>query len=327
MRQHGTAVVMTSDISAGLRIHRVTLLCQLQDLGRFGHQGFGVNRSGAMDSYSMRLANILAGNPVHTACLELALAGAVFEITAESVRVAFVGDFPIKINGLEKPANASHFLKQGDRLEIGATRGGTHGYLAVSGGFAVEPQLGSVATHLRSRLGGFGLPMTAGTILPVNRDRALPAAERYFTDDVLRRFNGQIRVIRGPQFDHFSDKGQRDFFDQAFEIGRHIDRMGYRLNGHPIEHAGGANIISEPVVPGCIQVPADGMPIVLMADCGTVGGYPKIATVISVDRGQLAQLSPGTEFIFEEVTVDEAQALLREQETLLGQLAASASDR
>jgi biotin-dependent carboxylase-like uncharacterized protein len=316
---------MTTDISDGLRIHRITLLCQLQDLGRFGYQGFGVNRSGAMDSYSLRLANILAGNPQGTACLEFALAGAVFEVTCESIRVAFVGDFPLKINGLEQLPNASHFLREGDRLEIGACQGGTHGYLAVSGGFAVEDQLGSVATHLRSQLGGFGLPMSAGTILPVNRARALPAAERYFTGDVLRRFNGQIRVIRGPQFGHFTAKGQQDFFDQAFTVGRQIDRMGYRLSGHSIEHASDANIISEPVVPGCIQVPADGMPIVLMADCGTVGGYPKIATVISVDLGQVAQLAPGTDFIFEEVSVAEAQNLLREQNALLRQLADSVS--
>lgn len=318
---------MTIDISGGLRIHRITLLCQLQDLGRFGYQGFGVNRSGAMDSYSMHLANILAGNPLDTACLEFALAGAVFEVTCDSVRVAFVGDFPLKINGSERLSNASHFLREGDRLEIGASQGGTHGYLAVSGGFAVEPQLGSVATHLRSQLGGFGLPMASGTILPVNQQQAPPAAERYFTGEVLRQFNGQIRVIRGPQFDHFTEQGQADFFDQAFAIGRQIDRMGYRLSGHAIEHAGSANIISEPVVPGCIQVPADGMPIVLMADCGTVGGYPKIATVITVDLGQMAQLAPGTSFIFEEVTVGEAQALLREQSALLNLLADDESRR
>ena len=315
----------TSDISDGLRIHRITLLCQLQDLGRFGLQGFGVNRSGAMDSFSMRLANILAGNPQGTACLEFAFAGAVFEVTSESVRVAFVGDFPVKINGSDQPSNASHYLESGDRLEIGAARGGTHGYLAVSGGFAAEPQLGSHATHLRSELGGFGLPTSSGTILPVRRTSAHPAAERHFTEQVLRRFNGRIRCVEGPQLDHFTARGQADFFDQAFVVGRQIDRMGYRLNGHPVEHAGDANIISEPVVPGCVQVPADGMPIVLMADCGTVGGYPKIATVISTDLGQLVQLAPGTSFIFEKVTVYEAQELLREQERLLSQLADSVS--
>jgi len=313
--------VPTVDSTHGLRIHRITLLCQLQDLGRFGYQKFGVNRSGAMDGYSLRLANILAGNPQNTACLEFALAGAVFEVTADSIRVAFVGDFPVKINGREQLPNASHRLQSGDRLEIGASQGGTHGYLAVAGGFAVRPQLGSCATHLRSGLGGFGLASSSGTILPVNRTRAGPAAERHFNADVLRPFNGQIRVVQGPQFDHFTEKGQRDFFDQAFRVGRSIDRMGYRLSGHPLEHAGDANIISEPVVPGCVQVPADGMPIVLMADCGTVGGYPKIATVISVDQGRLAQLAPGTAFIFEDVTVQEAQDLLREQETLLDHLA------
>jgi biotin-dependent carboxylase-like uncharacterized protein len=276
-----------------------------------------------MDTYSLRLANILAGNPQGTACLEFALAGAVFEVTSESMRVAFVGDFPLKINGSEQPTHASHYLRSGDRLEIGATGGGTHGYLAVSGGFAVEPDLGSHATHLRSNLGGFGLPMSAGTILPVRQMKAPTAVERHFNPASLRRFNGRIRAIKGPQYDHFTPQGQVAFFDQAFVVGRQIDRMGYRLNGHPIEHAGNANIISEPVVPGCVQVPADGMPIVLMADCGTVGGYPKIATVISIDLGQLVQLAPGTAFEFESITVQEAQELLREQELLINQLAAS----
>jgi biotin-dependent carboxylase-like uncharacterized protein len=314
------------DISEGLRIHRITLLCQLQDLGRTGYQRFGVNQSGAMDRYSLRLANILVGNPQETACLEFALAGAVFEVTSESIRVAFVGDFSLKINGSEQIPNASHQLNSGDRLEIGASQGGTHGYLAVSGGFAAKPQLGSHATHLRSQLGGFGLPTSAGTILPVNRRRASPAVERYFARGVIKEFNGQIRVVTGPQFDYFTEKGQTDFFDQAFQVGRNIDRMGYRLSGFPIEHAADANIISEPVIPGCVQVPADGMPIVLMADCGTVGGYPKIATVISVDLGKLAQLAPGTRFIFEEVSVQQAQQLLRAEEDFLQLLAGSQSD-
>ena len=314
------------DISIGLRIHRITLMCQLQDLGRFGYQSFGVNRSGAMDSYSFRLANLLAGNPQQTPCLEFALAGAVFEVTTESIRVAFIGDFPIMINGLEQTPNSSHRLLSGDRLEIGAARGGTHGYLAISGGFTAKPQLGSCSTHLRSGLGGFGLPTSSGTILPTNRTRAPKAAERHFTSDVIRQFDGTIRTIRGPQFDLFTTKGQRDFYDQAFQVGRSIDRMGYRLSGHAIEHAEDGNIISEPVMPGCVQVPADGLPIVLMADCGTVGGYPKIATVINTDLGQLAQLSSGTSFVFENVSVEEAQDLLKAQEQLLAQLATTFSD-
>jgi biotin-dependent carboxylase-like uncharacterized protein len=316
---------VNTDISVGLRIHRITLLCQLQDLGRKGYQEFGVNRSGVMDSYSFRLANILAGNSPGEACLEFALAGAIFEITAASMRVSFVGDFPVRINGQLQPGNASYFLCAGDRLEIEATQGGSHGYLAVAGGFSAKPQLGSCATHLRTGLGGFSVPLTAGSILPINRNQAVISLERYVPASLIRKTGNRIRVLQGPQSDHFTHNGLKNFFSNTFQISRQSDRMGYRLQNNPIEHAKDGNIISEPVLPGSVQVPSDGDPIVLMADCGTVGGYPKIATVISVDLGQLAQFSPGKEFLFEEVSVEQSHDLLREQEQLLNQFSASLS--
>jgi len=312
---------MNSDISVGLRIHRITMLCQLQDLGRSKYQEFGVNRCGAMDPYSLRLANILAGNPQDMACLEFALAGAIFEVTADSMHVAFVGEFPVKINGEIQPANASHYLQAGDRLEIGATSGGIHGYLAVSGGFVAKSQLGSCSTHLRTGLGGFDQPMTAGSILPVNVRQVAAGVGSYLPPAFTRKSSRCIRAVRGPQSSHFTESGLYSFFNTAFRVRRNSDRMGYRLGGNPIEHGGDGNIISEPVMPGCVQVPAGGEPIVLMADCGTIGGYPKIATVISVDLGQLAQFAPGTEFIFDEVSVERAHDLLREQEQLLEELA------
>ena len=144
----------------GLLAHRITPLCQLQDLGRTGYQRYGVSRSGAMDPYSFRLANILAGNPRDVACLEFALAGAVFEGTAKRGHVAFVGHFPLLINDERFPSHASYTLTKGEKLEIVASDGqrGTHGYLAVSGGFAAEPQLGSYSTHLRSGIGGSWIP-------------------------------------------------------------------------------------------------------------------------------------------------------------------------
>jgi len=296
-------------------------MCQLQDLGRIGYQKFGVNLSGAMDPYSLRLANILAANPQETPALEFALAGATFEVTATRVRAAFIGDFPIRIDGVVQTANASYSLCRGQRLEIGPSGGGIHGYLAVSGGFRVDRQLGSCATHVRTGLGGFGRPLTTGTILELNQPAARLSPERYLPSSLLRNPRDRIRVVRGPQSDHFSASGLRRFFSKPFVVSRHSDRMGYRLSGNPIELAGNGNIISEPVVPGCVQVPGSGEPIVLMADCGTVGGYPKIATVISVDLGRLAQFAPGKEFVFEEVSVHTAQALMREQEQLLSQLA------
>ena len=351
----------------GLLVHRITPLCQLQDLGRIGYQRFGVSRCGAMDPYSLSLANILAGNPQGEACLEFALAGAVFEVTAERLHFAFVGNFPVLINDEPFPANASYTLAKGERLEIGASDAstGTHGYLAVLGGFAAEPQLGSVSTHLRSGIGGFGgsrgdgsrrgaaptdlteawvpprsrrgaAPASSpqrrqevvgaaprrdprmGTVLPTKLNEAPLAIERQLPENLLPQPASTIRAVPGPQTEFFSKDAIKEFFTTPWHITPASDRMGYRLGGGTVEVKDAGSMISEAVSPGSVQIPAGGEPIVLMADCGTVGGYPKIATVIGVDRGRLAQLRVGSEFQFKEVSVQDAQAALREERSRLG---------
>ena len=306
----------------GLLIHRITPLCQLQDLGRTGYQRFGVSRSGAMDPYSLRLANILAGNPQGTACLEFALAGAVFEVTARRLHFAFVGKFPVLINEEPFPNNASYTLAKGERLEICATDGkrGTHGYLAVLGGFAVEPQLGSCATHLRSGIGGRA---SRGATMITNHDEAPLAVERQLPEALVPRPVKTIRAVPGPQTEYFSADETRKLFHTTWRIAASSDRMGYRLDGAQIQAQDAGSMISEPVSPGSIQVPASGQPIVLMPDCGTVGGYPKIATVIGVDRGRMAQLGTGSQFSVGKVDSEQALRLLREQELQLEQYQAS----
>ncbi len=296
----------------GLKIHKITPLCQLQDLGRSGYQRFGVSRSGAMDPYSLRLANILAGNPQGTACLEFALAGAVFEVTARRLHFAFVGDFPVLINEEPFPNNASYTLARGERLEICATDGkrGTHGYLAVLGGFAVEPELRSCATHLRSGIGGRA---SRGATLITNHDEAPLAVERQLPETLVPRPAKTIRAVPGPQTEYFSADETRKLFHTTWRIAASSDRMGYRLDGAQIQAQDAGSMISEPVSPGSIQVPASGQPIVLMPDCGTVGGYPKIATVISTDRGRMAQLRPGSEFEIERINAAQAVELLRSE--------------
>lgn len=378
----------------GLKALKITPLCQLQDLGRSGYQRYGVSRSGAMDPYSLRLANILAGNPQGTACLEFALAGAVFEVTAKRLHFAFVGEFPLLINEEPFPTNASYTLARGERLEIVATDGtcGTHGYLAVLGGFAVEPMLGSCATHRRSGVQARALNgwipdstirasgMTAntthgvtdrdsgnlatapdsghgtsepgnrhpgkaeglirdplagtalqpapgqpentpwprrGTTLITNLDESPFAIERQLPRSLLRPPAKTIRAVPGPQTDHFNEDETRKLFHTTWRISANSDRMGFSLDGAKIQANDAGSMISEPVSPGSIQVPASGQSIVLMPDCGTVGGYPKIATVISVDRGRLAQLRQGSDFGFESVSVEQAQKFLREAELSL----------
>jgi len=299
----------------GLLVKQISPFCSLQDLGRFGYKHYGVTHSGAVDPYLLRIANLLVGNKQDQACLEFTSLGGEFEVTAKSMRIAFAGDFPILINGMAVTPFCSTHLCQGDRLTIAPSTGGIRGYLAIEGGFKVESELGSCSNHLRSHLGGFDQPLAAGMQLPINLSFAIKGHE-FFLNDYLRRVQSNcIRVVSGPQADYFSPQGLRDFYHKPFTISQESDRMGYRLEGNQIELAGKGDMISEPTLTGSVQVPPSGKPVVLMADCGTSGGYPKIATLASVDRGVLAQKGPGSDVYFEAITVEQAQTLLKEQES------------
>ena len=303
----------------GLLIHRITPLCQLQDLGRWGYQKFGVSRSGAMDPYRLRLANLLVGNDQNEACLEFALAGGVFEVTARRLHFGFIGDFPLLINNEPFPANASYTLAKGEQLEIVATDGlkGTHGYLSVLGGFRTKPQLGSHSTHLRSGMSGLPEPLKRAAVLETRWAESPTAIERQVPEGVLPKPGKSIRVVPGPQSDAFTDQQTELFFATTWRVAPNSDRMGYRLEGASITVENPGNMISEAVSPGSVQITSSGHPIVLMPDCGTVGGYPKIATLISVDRGRLAQKRMGSEFRFERVDVSTAQEILAATEARL----------
>ncbi|MGK0292325.1 MAG: biotin-dependent carboxylase-like uncharacterized protein [Porticoccaceae bacterium] len=306
--------------NTGLLIKQITPLCQLQDLGRFGYKNYGVTHCGAIDPYNLRVANILVGNKQGTACLEFTLLGAEFVVTVPSIRIAFVGDFPVSVNGEARDNFCSSHLNEGDTLTIGAASQCIRGYLAVAGGFFAKKELGSYSTHMRSGLGGFHDPMQASVTLPTNNSFAASGREYYFSNVLRREENDSIRVVSGPQSEHFTKQGIDDFYAKPFSISNDSDRMGYRLENNVIEHAGDGNIISDPTVPGSIQVPASGNPVVLMADCPTTGGYPKIATITTVDRGLLAQKGPGSEVKFEAVSVQRAQSLMREQEAFFSTL-------
>ena len=301
-------------MQTGLLIKTISPFCLLQDLGRFGYKHYGVTHSGAIDPYLLRVANKLVGNKRNEACLEFTSLGAEFEVTAQSMRIAFAGDFPISVNGKPVLVFSSIYLSQGDVLSIAPSTGGIRGYLSVEGGFAVESELGSCSTHTRSKLGGFAEPLKTGMVLPVKLPFASEGPEAFLNQSLRRPERDSIRVIEGPQCEYFSAKGLRDFYAKPFTISNESDRMGYRLDGNDIEFEKGDDMISEPTLYGSVQVPPSGKPVVLMADCGTSGGYPKIATVVTVDRGLLAQKSPGSEFYFEAISVEQAQDLLRQQE-------------
>lgn len=295
-----------------LRVVSPGTLTTLQDLGRRGWLRFGVPAAGAMDPVGLVLANALVGNPPDMAALELTLAGASFAVEHAAARIAVAGgDFPLTIDGEAVAGARSHWLEPGRTLGLGGARAGARAYLAVDGGFRVEPVLGSVATHVRSGIGGWqGRALQAGDALPLAKV-AKPGAERAWPAGFKRPGHPRVRVVLGPQDDHFTPAAVETFLGADYTVTNRADRMGYRLSGPKLAHAKGPDIVSDAIAPGSVQVPGFGEPIVLLADRQTTGGYPKIATVIGADLPALGQRRPGERLRFEAVSVETAQAARR----------------
>lgn len=308
-------------MSASLKVVRAGLFDTLQDLGRIGYMALGMPTAGAMDRVGLTLANALAGNPANTGGLEIGVMGPDLLIEADSVRVALVGPLsPSLIEGegaAPKPleSDRSHLLKRGQVLRVGLVEGSSTAYLAVSGGFAIPAFMGSLSTYSRAGIGGFeGRKLAAGDSLPLGLEQASIGEERKL-GGAFDYGSGPIRIVWGPQDDYFTEAGRRTFVTAEYKVSREADRMGIRFEGPTIEHSKGADIISDGIGPGAIQVPGAGLPIVLLGDRQTVGGYSKIATVASVDLPRLGRLLPGRTVRFIAITVEEAEALRREQET------------
>jgi len=295
-------------MSAALEVIAPGLMTTVQDLGRFGYQRFGLSPAGAVDGLALQIANALVGNAPGEAALEMTLQGATLEIAAPAARLAFAGDFALAIDGRPVAAYRSHLAHRGQLLAVGRAKSGLRGYLAVAGGLALAPELGSRATHLRAGLGGLeGRDLRGGDRLelraaapPAGLERALSAA------DIPERRN-LLRVVLGPQDDYFDAAAIADFFKATYTVTASADRMGMRLAGPRIRHARGFDVISDAVVTGSIQVPGSGEPIVMLAERQTTGGYPKLATVIGADLPQAAQARPGTSLRFTPVDLAEAQ--------------------
>lgn len=297
----------------------------VQDLGRSGYQQFGVPGSGALDTFALEAANRLVGNPPDAAGLEVTLTGPRLRATAPCIIAVTGADLSVQVNGRPAPGWQTCQLQPGDELSFGAPRRGCRAYIAVAGGFAVSSVLGSRSTYVRGRLGGVdGRPLRAGDALNVyeleedRRERvgmSLPPE--------LRRFGTPqpVRVILGPQDDAFSPLAVERLLGAAFYVTPQADRMGYRLQGPRLPHRGRVEQISDGIAPGSIQVPADGQPIVLLADRQTTGGYPKIATVVSADLDFLAHAWAGDRITFRPVDLAQAHALRRRRRALLDMVA------
>jgi biotin-dependent carboxylase-like uncharacterized protein len=271
------------------------MLTTVQDSGRWGLQHAGVPPGGPMDPCSARLANGILGNPADAAVLEITLAGPELECEGDVVVAICGAAFDAAIDDAAASANVALPVRHGCRVRFGARRRGARAYLAVAGGFDVPAVFGSCATHLASRLGPFGgRPLAAGDRLPVGQAPGRP----FRPSPAIRPFElpaggTQVRVLPGPQRDWFGEAGLAALAAARYTISSESDRMGYRLLGPLLRRAPERSMLSEATPMGSLQVPASGQPILLMADRPTIGGYPKIATVITADLPLLGQLAPG----------------------------------
>ena len=289
----------------------------IQDLGRFGFRHMGITVSGCLDPLLARCANALVGNAPDCACVEIRGVGPTLRIRRGRVRLALAGEIAAKLRRADGtlrdvPAWTSCTLEAQEVLEIGSLPGGGSAYLALSGGIDSPLQLGSRSTYQRAMMGGIdGRPVVTGNLLPCATQRH--GQYRECQAAAWSHGDGAIRVMLGPQADHFKPEAVQQFLNSEYRVTPQTDRMGMRLDGVPLAHtsAQAADIVSDGVTPGAIQVPGNGQPIILLADCQTVGGYPKIATVISADLPQLGQLKPGESIRFAALSGAEArQALL-----------------
>ncbi len=292
-------------------------LTTVQDAGRFGYQQFGVPVSGAMDGYALRAANTLVGNAWHAAGLEIAFEGPTLE-ASDSYLIAVTGvGFEMRVHKRVMPLWTAIFVRRGREIQLGSRQRGGWCYLAIAGGIQTPPVLGSQATYLRGGFGGVeGRALRAGDVLPAGLPARAPLelAGRYLPEEKRPAYGERptVEVILGPQADRFTEEGRQTFLSSEYKISLSSDRMGYRLEGPSVAHSAGADLISDGLVAGSIQIPASGQPIVMMSDCPTTGGYPKIAAVASADMPLLAQCPPGTGRLrFRETTVEAAQARWR----------------
>ena len=294
------------------------VLTTIQDLGRMGHGQYGIPVSGAMDRTSFQIANQLIGNAPGAAGLEITLYGLKLE-ALRSVRIVITGgDMNPTLNGEPCPMWQTLDLPAGSTLLFKTIRSGARDYLAVEGGIDSLVQLDSRSTHQKAFL---GTTLKKGDIiktLPVKRTLSNLQLPESMIPTCSKQ--AEIRVIPGPQDDLFTRKGMDTFLSETYTITSQSDRQGYRLEGEPIAHVSGADIISDAILPGSIQVPGNGQPIIMMKDTQTTGGYPKIACVIGPDIDILAQMLPGRKVRFRNVAIEEAHRIVHAQALRLTQI-------
>ena len=294
-------------------------LTTLQDLGRFGYGRYGVPPSGALDTFSLRAANLLVGNNENEACLEITMFGLKIRALRDVAIAVTGGDLRPFLNDTPLSMWTSLILKEGDTLSFRGMKDGCRSYLAIGGGLFLDEIMGSRSTNLSSGFGGLGgRALIKGDVLSSNSPHLhLKAKGRWYPQDLIPHYRKQwhLRIIFGPQDDQFTQEGKNTLLNSPYQVRHQSDRTGIRLSGPLIERKPEVqeSIISEGVISGAIQVPGDGQPIIILVEIVT-GGYRKIATVITADLSLLGQMKPGDMVTFEEISLDNAYEALQEME-------------
>ena len=307
-------------------IKRAGINTTFQDRGRNNLYHIGIPFSGAMDDRNFKISNKLVGNEINLPVIEFAYQGPCLKYFGHNINFAITGDvkFVIKKNDkiIEGNCYQSFTLQNEDELDIISTNKSVYGYLAVSGEFNLEYQWSSCSTNTKANIGA-----NKGKKIEVSQKLYISKINKDLGDKKLNYINTRIeniRVIKGTNFDYFSEEGKNIFFEKEFVVSKLSDRMGMRLEGPKIENIIDTNIKSEGLIKGVIQVPADGNPIIMLSDHGTIGGYPKIGVVISADYDKLVQLTPGSKIKFKEVELDSAETLFKlyelETQNLISQI-------
>ena len=297
-----------------------------QDKGRSNLYHIGIPFSGAMDNRNYLLANKLVGNKLDLSVIEFAYQGPLLKYNGEKINIAITGDVIFKLrkkdNEIEGNCYESFQIEDGDEIDILSTNKSVYGYLAIGGEFDLKLQWGSCSINTKANIGS-----NEGKKLENNQKIYISKINLNHEKKKINYLNSKIeniRVIRGTNFDYFSEEGKKIIFEKEFTVSKLSDRMGMRLEGPKIENIVNTNIKSEGLLKGVIQVPADGNPIIMLSDHGTIGGYPKIGVVASVDYDRLVQISPGSKIKFKEIELSDAETLFKlyemETQNLISQI-------
>ncbi|ELY3811124.1 biotin-dependent carboxyltransferase family protein [Cronobacter sakazakii] len=302
-----------------LKIIRAGIHATIQDGGRFGLRQYGVSQCGALDGPSLHIANLLVGNDPDAAALEITLGQCVVEFTEDTWFALTGAGCDATLNEHAVWTGWRLLARAGERLSLKLPRRGMRSYLALAGGFDVPEVMGSRSTDVKAGLGGFeGRPLRDGDVLPVN-----PPTRHFREARGVKQllWGNRIRALPGPEYHEFSEASKEAFWRTPWQLSPQSNRMGYRLHGHVLERTTRRDLVSHGLLPGVVQVPHGGQPIVLMNDAQTTGGYPRIACVIDADRYNLAQLRLGEPIHFVQCSIEEALEARSDRARYLQQLA------